>query len=579
MKRNGILSPRRLWCAAAFCAFALAIAWTHGAAWRAGAREAVPRSRAADAAAAASKAWENTGLADATFATWLVGRNAHTLLRRPWNLFDTEHCAPGEKTMTRGEPMISLGLLGAPAALWTDDPILIYNWALVALALVSAFAMYLLVSAWTGAPAAGIAAGLFYAFHPIKLHSMAHAFIQDTGWTVLALFFAHRLFARGRWWDALGLGASTALQMGASFYPFLAAVFLAPPFALWLLFHYRLRNVKLAQLLFVGAVAALAAWIVFGPYLEARSGGELLRRANQIYAPWSSYLPGHAAFPGWVAIPFIAAALFAHRARALRGLDGDPRWAIVVGALLVALAAAGGNMYARMMAIAGQAPPPLPIPNLYALVGSVLPGLDSVRAVDKLKGGVHVAASILLGLGIAAAIRRAPVRWGGAVAAAAVLAVALDVLRPAALGLPPRIAYVSERIRPDPSALAFFEELAAGANDGPILELPFERTTIHAIAHAPGRILLSGYHHRRTSACFASYMGDRGEIAEIVERLPARAALFDLQRLGFTTLLVHAGTPKAASLRAAFDAEAASPAGALARIQASPALSAYAIGR
>ena len=56
----------------------------------------------------------------------------------------------------------------------------------------------------------------------------------------------------------------------------------------------------------------------------------------------------------------------------------------------------------------------------------------------------------------------------------------------------------------------------------------------------PRRILLSAYHHRRTSACLASYRPPReAELAAIAQRLPRDEALRDLTALGFTTVLVH----------------------------------------
>src|SRR5262245_18965226 len=98
---------------------------------------------------------------DVAFETWLVARHAHTLVRRPWRLFDTEHCAPDEKTLTLGVPMFAMGVLAVPASL-LGDPILVYNTALAALLLVAALAMYCLVAEWTGVPLAGIGAALLY---------------------------------------------------------------------------------------------------------------------------------------------------------------------------------------------------------------------------------------------------------------------------------------------------------------------------------------------------------------------------------------------------------------------------------
>ena len=190
------------WNLAAILVFFLAAAAVYGEVWREDPRSVVP---VLDFQRGGVRA---IGRMDVSLETWLVARNAHTLVHHPHRLFDTEHCAPWEKTMTLGIPMITMGVVAIPASVATGDPILTYNVALVALTLIAAVAMFLLVTDWTGLPAAGIAAGLLYAFHPIRMEPIHHPSVWDTSWTVLALFFAHRLFAHGRWRDALGLALS-----------------------------------------------------------------------------------------------------------------------------------------------------------------------------------------------------------------------------------------------------------------------------------------------------------------------------------------------------------------------------------
>ena len=269
----------------ALAIFLAALAITFGEVWRAGPRTFVPSVQIADQGLATMVR------SDIEFETWLVARHAYTLVRRPWRLFDTEHCAPGEKTLTLGLPMITLGLLAVPASL-LGDPILTYNLSLATLFLASAVAMYLLISDWTGVPAAGIAAGLFYAFHRVKLDQIFHPTEVDTAWIVFALFFARRLFADGRWRDAVGLAVAAALQIAASFYMPLASVFLAIPFAAWLLLSYGLRRVRAAQLLCVALAVVLAVVAMYGPYLAARA-----ETPAHLQAAYRRTLPGAHTFP------------------------------------------------------------------------------------------------------------------------------------------------------------------------------------------------------------------------------------------------------------------------------------------
>jgi len=496
--------------------FLLATAAVFGQVWREDPRSVVP------AHVFPRRGVQAMTRMDITLETWIVGRNAHTLARRPHRLFDTEHCAPWEKTLTLGIPMITMGVIAVPVSVVTSDPILSYNVALVELTLIAAVAMFLLVTGWTGLPAAGIAAGLLYAFHPIRLSLIHHPSVWDTSWTVLALFFGQRLFAHGRWRDALGLALACALQIGASFYPLLAATFLAPPFVVWLLFRYGFRQVRIAQLAFVALIVALAAAVVLGPYLQVRESSEILRRSALFFAPWREYLPGRYLFEGWIILGLALLGLALPRRRAAPALEGDPRWALLAGALIVAVMAAG----------------PLGS-SLLSPFTSHFPGLDSVRAVYRLGAGVHVVLSVLAGLGVAFLLRTAG-RYLRFAAPALILLAAFEVLRAPALGFERPYQWVVESIRPPRETVEFFETLEQKGNRGPLFELPSFDYRLQTAADMPRRILLSAYHHRRTSACFASYRPPReAQLAAIAERLPQDEAIRELAALGFTTVLVH----------------------------------------
>ena len=86
------LSSRR-WNAVAVAIFLVALTITFGDVWRAGPRTFVPSMQIADQALATMVR------SDIEFETWLVARHAYTIIRQPSRLFDTEHCAPGEKTL------------------------------------------------------------------------------------------------------------------------------------------------------------------------------------------------------------------------------------------------------------------------------------------------------------------------------------------------------------------------------------------------------------------------------------------------------------------------------------------------
>lgn len=468
--------------------------------------------------------------ADLRFVVWLVARNAHTLLTSPLDLFQAEPCAPAMNALALGEPGVTLGLLGTPAWLLTRDPLLTFHGASFLALWISAFAMYWLVLGWTGRPAAAIAAGLLFGFHPLRTSDPVHPYVHDVAWTVLALHFATGLARRGRWRDAVGLGVCIALQMGGSLYPLLGSVAIGLPVGIWLLASYGLRRLRPGPLLLAAAIPLLAACVIFPPFLELRAEGTLVHRIA-LFMPWSSLLPGGGLFPGWL---FLALAVLGCSLRPARGAP-DPRWALLVGWLLCTCLAAGGNEGEILATFARGDVPTFALPNPYNALAAFVPGLDVVRAPMNLYIASHLALAALAGLGVAALQRRVPARFSAPVAATVVVAAGVEVLGPGVAGLAPRPDFVPVQIAPPPEALRFFAELEASGNTGPVFNAAVNPKNLRRVSQA---VLLSAYHHRRTNACYGSFRpAEDEEVSRLEARLPGRAALRGLAELGFTTVV------------------------------------------
>jgi hypothetical protein len=426
--------------------------------------------------------------------------------------------------LTSSDPLIALGFLGIPAELAGGEPAAVYDFALAALLLLSGLAMTLLVSDWTGVPAAGLVAGLLYAFDATRLRDIDHPFVYDTSWTLLALFFARRLLARGRWRDAVGLALSAALQLGTSLYAMLAAASVAAPLLVWLLWLYRLRHARLGQLACATALVLCAAWLVLGPYLAVRSAGEVPLQQAPYFAAWADFAPGGRRAAAWSSVALALAGLVLPSRRALSGLAGDPRPALVAGALLAALLATG---------------------PAFSALSALLPGLDMVRVPARIGSGVQLALCLMAGIGAAALIRSArSAALAAALQAALLLAVGLETVVLPNLAEPSHVRFEALRVRPPRESVAFFEALGRMGNAGPVLELPLETTPYESMQHAPARIVLAAYHRRRTSACFGSFVPPaRQRLAEVSARFDA------LRGLGFTTLVLHQALPGAVATR------------------------------
>jgi hypothetical protein len=512
--------------------------------------------------------------ADQRIVVGTAGRNARVLITHPGRLFELESCFPVPRALTLGEPEITLGVLGIPVAIVSGDPVASFNFALLLLTWIAAFAMYLTIREWTGIPAAGIAAALLYAFHPMKVEDPVHAFGYDTGWTVLAFLFARRWFERGRWRDVVPLTLCCVLQVTSSLYPLLCAVVIGAPFAVWLVWRYGVRRLRPAQCaLLVGSVLIVAV-LVFSPYLEARSEGLIEARRFQSFLAWADLLPGGRFFPGAVLALLIAAALV------LRDRSApvpSPRFAFAIACALALVLGAGGNTGDIMRAVSEGRAIPYALPNPYAWLSALLPGLEIVRNPYALFLGAHVAASLVGGLGAGALLRRVPARFALLAGVSLIALAYVDSLRPRTLGFEPRVEYRMASLRPPADELAFFEELARRGNAGPLLEVPIHPYHTMRVSKA---VLLSAYHRRRTSPCYNAFVPEISrEVASLASDLPAPAALAKLSRLGFTTVISHhpeTSGPVAAELERRLDAAAAAGAG-LRRIHGDGSRSAYEI--
>ena len=240
---------------------------------------------------------------------------------------------------------------------------------------------------------------------------------------------------------------------------------------------------------------------------------------------------------GWPIFALAVVALLAPRSRAVGALSGDPRWALLFAAGFTALMATGGNAAAQAAAVrAGESV--VAFPNPYTALSVVVPGLSAVRLPAHLVSGVHIAVSVLAGLGAAACVSLAPPR---AATAAGLVAVA------AAWGftLFQRPEYKILEIRPSGEELAFFQELERLDNTGPLLEVPIKlRWAGYEAMESSAQVLLTSYHHRRTSGCYASFGPEiRKEIERLAGQLPQRTAVRDLHSMGFTTLVVRRVPP------------------------------------
>jgi hypothetical protein len=237
---------------------------------------------------------EATPHQDVYFNMWRIQWFAHALATAPSHLFDTNIFYPERDTLALSDAMLVQGTAGAPFVWMGVRPVLLHNLLLLAAIALSGAAMFALARYLTGSRAAGIVAGIVFAFAPYRFEHIMHMELQWAMWMPLAFLALHRLYDTGRMKYGLALGGCLALQLLSSIY---YGIFLAALLALAaLLLLPRDRAVPFKSVLAplaAAAVIALAVAAVYArPYerVHGRTGDRPVNDIEQFSARPASYL-------------------------------------------------------------------------------------------------------------------------------------------------------------------------------------------------------------------------------------------------------------------------------------------------
>jgi hypothetical protein len=149
---------------------------------------------------------------DTYFSMWRIAWIAHQLPRDPIHLFDTNIFHPLRHTLAYSDAVLLEGLTGAPL-IWLGVPVvLVYNLLILSAFVACGVGMFLLVRDLTGSGAAGLLAGIVFAFAPYRFDHYVHLELVWAQWMPLALWMLHRTLHSGRLRDGLWTGVFVALQ-------------------------------------------------------------------------------------------------------------------------------------------------------------------------------------------------------------------------------------------------------------------------------------------------------------------------------------------------------------------------------
>lgn len=352
---------------------------------------------------------------DVYFNMWRFGWVAHALTS-PDGLFDGNVFHPEPRVLTFSDALIVEALLAVPL-LWAGvPPVLVHNLMLLGGIALSGVGAFLLARHLTGSAAAGVVAGMIFAFAPYRFAHYMHMELQWAVWVPLAFLALDRAIHTGKWRYGILTGVCVALQFMSSIYYGVFLATLLGMAAVLLLIDQHAQHAQRGQRQpWKRALAALAAGAALGaavclpyarPYMETRQEmggraeaematysarpGDYLRatRDNYLYGepPGRRYHPERRLFPGTIATLLALTALLVSR----------PPVTVLV--YLLALVAA----FELSLGIDSYA---------YRFLREYVPGFESLRAPARLGLFVVFFLGILAAHGYAALERAVRPRW------------------------------------------------------------------------------------------------------------------------------------------------------------------------
>lgn len=163
-------------------------------------------------------------------SVWRVAQGQRQLLQNPGDLLDANIFYPYAHTYLFDELLLGAALLTLPLHLFTANPILIYNVAILSTFVLSALAMHALARHLGCGTAGAFLAAIAYAFAPFHLDHLPHLGLLSGQYFPLIILLLDRLFAAPRWREAMALVAVLALQALSAQYYALYLVFIVGGF-------------------------------------------------------------------------------------------------------------------------------------------------------------------------------------------------------------------------------------------------------------------------------------------------------------------------------------------------------------
>lgn len=351
---------------------------------------------------------------DPLFACWIIGWVAdHVTRGLGGNLaalrsfWDANIFFPEPNTLAFAEHLFTETVQVLPIYWATGNLLLCYNVAFLLSFVLSGLGAQLLVRDLTGSALAGFAAGVFFAFNEYRLsYEVSHLQTLSNHWLPFALLGLHRYIATGSRRALMGgTAALVALNLSAGFHMLYGAPFVAAFVLADLVWHQRVRNLRVWSDLGAAAAATVVLTVPFYlPYLAMQRQLGFERPLEEVIRFSATLDHYRAALPGF-SVPL----LFAVLAVGLTlvgwsretGEGASTRAAVdkrLVAFVAVALVLAFWLSLGPVVQAGGRA---LAIPSAYGFLYNYVPGYRGLRAAARFATLFFFFLALLAGIGVA----------------------------------------------------------------------------------------------------------------------------------------------------------------------------------
>ncbi len=155
---------------------------------------------------------------DPTFQAWTLAWDIRELTHDPMNLFNANIFAPNSDTLAYSDHQVATAVMAMPLMAITGNPVQTANYMLIFNFFLCEVGAYLLVLHLTRSKAAGMFAGIAFAFAPPRLAHILHLQLSAAAFIPLCLLFLHRYSEEGRPRDAALAGLFLVLETLATWY-------------------------------------------------------------------------------------------------------------------------------------------------------------------------------------------------------------------------------------------------------------------------------------------------------------------------------------------------------------------------